>query len=187
LQRCRVWGCPVYVLDATLQDGKKIPKWHPRSRRGYFLGFSSAHSSTVGKVLNINIGHISPQYHVVYDELLTTVSTGALREEQSPHATFTLDLWMSIIQTGYNRLDRLDSLSQVPFISEKNDSARVSLHRTVPPLKIRPPLTPLQSPPISPPDSLPTPQPRPVLTPTRLDFDAIIPISPVQPISPILV
>ena len=24
-----VWGCPVYVLDKTLQDGKKLPKWKP--------------------------------------------------------------------------------------------------------------------------------------------------------------
>ena len=24
-----VWGCPVYVLDKTLSDGKKLPKWKP--------------------------------------------------------------------------------------------------------------------------------------------------------------
>ena len=24
-----VWGCPVYVLEKTLADGKKIPKWRP--------------------------------------------------------------------------------------------------------------------------------------------------------------
>jgi hypothetical protein len=116
LQHCRVLGCPVYVLDATLQEVEKIPKWNPRSRRGYFLGLSLAHSSTVGKVLNLTTGHISPQYHVVYDKLFTTVSTGALREEQSPHATFSLALWMENIQTGYNQLDELHSIPQVlPF------------------------------------------------------------------------
>jgi len=26
LLRTHVWGCPVYVLDPKLQDGKKIPK-----------------------------------------------------------------------------------------------------------------------------------------------------------------
>jgi hypothetical protein len=52
LQRNRVWGCPVYVLKPRLQDGKKIPKWHLRSRRGMFLGFSTQHISTVGRVLN---------------------------------------------------------------------------------------------------------------------------------------
>ena len=24
-----VWGCPVYVLDKTLADGKKLPWWNP--------------------------------------------------------------------------------------------------------------------------------------------------------------
>jgi hypothetical protein len=26
---CHVWGCPVYVLDKALGNGKKIPKWKP--------------------------------------------------------------------------------------------------------------------------------------------------------------
>ena len=24
-----VWGSPIYVLDPTLQDGKKLPRWKP--------------------------------------------------------------------------------------------------------------------------------------------------------------
>jgi hypothetical protein len=80
LKRCKLWGCPAYVLVPTLQDGKKIPKWHPRSRRGMFLGFSTNHSSTIGLVLNLVTGHLSPQYHLVHDELFTTVSTAALRD-----------------------------------------------------------------------------------------------------------
>ena len=28
LLRSHVWGCPVFVLDPKLQDGKKIPKWN---------------------------------------------------------------------------------------------------------------------------------------------------------------
>jgi hypothetical protein len=39
LQRTHVFGCPVYVLDPKLQDGKKLPKWNKRSRQGVFLGF----------------------------------------------------------------------------------------------------------------------------------------------------
>jgi hypothetical protein len=53
-----VFGCPVYVLDASLQDGKKIPKWSPRARLGLFLGFSDLHSSQVPLVLNVATGHI---------------------------------------------------------------------------------------------------------------------------------
>jgi hypothetical protein len=69
LQRCRVWGCTVYVLDPALQDERKIPKWKPRARR-MFLGFSTMHSSTVGLVLNLTTGQIRPQYHLVFDKLL---------------------------------------------------------------------------------------------------------------------
>ena len=25
----KTWGCPVYVLEPKLQDGKKLPKWSP--------------------------------------------------------------------------------------------------------------------------------------------------------------
>ena len=31
LQRLHVFGCPIYVLDPKLQDGKKLPKWSQRS------------------------------------------------------------------------------------------------------------------------------------------------------------
>ena len=77
LKQARVWGCPVYVLDASLQDGKKLPKWQPRSRRGVFLGVSSEHASNVGLVMNLNTKHISPQYHLVYDELFLTVPSNS--------------------------------------------------------------------------------------------------------------
>ena len=31
LLQLKPWGCPAHVLDPTLQDGKKLPKWKPRS------------------------------------------------------------------------------------------------------------------------------------------------------------
>ena len=67
------WGCPVYVLDPRLQDGKKIPKWEPRSCQGQYMGSSPLHASTVGLVRNLRTFKISPQFHVVYDDLFTTV------------------------------------------------------------------------------------------------------------------
>jgi hypothetical protein len=73
LRRLHPWGCPVFVLDPKLQDGKKLPKWQPRSRQGKFIGFSKLHSSSVGLILNPNTKRISPQYHVVYDDYFTTV------------------------------------------------------------------------------------------------------------------
>jgi hypothetical protein len=73
ISRSHVFGCPVYVLDASLQDGKKIPKWNPRARLGLFLGFSDLHSSLVPMVLNVSTGFISPQFHVIFDDKFETV------------------------------------------------------------------------------------------------------------------
>ena len=48
LSNCHVWGCPTYVLETKLQNpGVKIPKWAPRSRRGFNMGFSKMHSTQV--------------------------------------------------------------------------------------------------------------------------------------------
>ena len=47
-------------------------------RRGQFVGVSPKHSSTVGRILNVRTGHVSPQFHVVFDDLFTSVpSDGA--------------------------------------------------------------------------------------------------------------
>ena len=73
LRRSHVWGAPMYVLDPTLQNGKKLPKFNPRSRQGKFVGFSKLHSSNVALVLNRSTGAISPQYHVVFDDYFQTV------------------------------------------------------------------------------------------------------------------
>ena len=74
LRRLKVFGCPSFVLDPRLQDGKKIPEWEARSRAGQFLGFSREHASAVGVIRNIRTGHISLQFHVVCDEEFTTVT-----------------------------------------------------------------------------------------------------------------
>jgi hypothetical protein len=73
LQRMHVWGCPVYVLDPRSQDGHKIPKWDPRSRRGQFVGVSPLHTSHVGLVRHLSTNNISPQFHVVYDDYFEAV------------------------------------------------------------------------------------------------------------------
>jgi len=64
LQRMHAFGCPVYVLDPKLQDGKKLPKWSPHRQCRQYLGPSLNHSSTIGCILNLRTGHVSLQYHV---------------------------------------------------------------------------------------------------------------------------
>ena len=92
LNRVRVWGSPCYVLDPRLQDNKKIPKFSKRSRLGMYVGFSDQHSSTVGRVLNLQTGSISPQYHIIHDEEFTTV-TGRLDDE-----LFDSETWNTLIE-----------------------------------------------------------------------------------------
>ena len=68
-----VWGCPVYVLEKSLQDGQKIPRWRPRSNRTVYVGVSAMHASSVPLVLNISTGSITPQFHIVFDDWFATV------------------------------------------------------------------------------------------------------------------
>ena len=73
VRRLHPWGCPSYVLDPKLQDGKKLPKWSPRSRQGQFVGLSKTHASNVALILNPRTKRISPQYHIVFDDFFTMV------------------------------------------------------------------------------------------------------------------
>ena len=73
LRRLRVWGCPVFVLDPRLQDYQKIPKWEPRAQLGQNLGVSEKHSSSINLVRNVQTERITPQFHMVFDELFSTV------------------------------------------------------------------------------------------------------------------
>lgn len=97
LQRSHVWGCPCYVLEPKLQDGRSLPKWAPRSRRGQYLGISPQHSSTVGRILNHRTGAVTPQYHVVYDDMYTTVPNA---QDMTP---FNAEVWNNLIQFGLER------------------------------------------------------------------------------------
>ena len=80
LRNFHVWSCPTYVLEPKFQKpGVKIPKWALRSQRGVNIGFSKMHSTQVGLVINLLTGSISSQYHVVFDEIFSTmmISTAA--------------------------------------------------------------------------------------------------------------
>ena len=77
LSMSHVWGCPIFVLDPKIKNDQKIPKWNRRSCLGHFLGFLEHHSSLTANSHHIKIGHISPQYQVVFDDLFETMySTG---------------------------------------------------------------------------------------------------------------
>lgn len=73
LSSAKCWGCPAYVLDPTLQDGKKLPRWSPKSKLGQFLGRSREHADSAGRIRNLRTNAISAQFHVVYDNFFTTI------------------------------------------------------------------------------------------------------------------
>ena len=80
LKDARTWGCPAYVLDPTLQDGKKLPQWKQRSRLGHFSGKSKEHARSVGLIRKLKTGGILPQFNVVYDDQFTTVGSDITRD-----------------------------------------------------------------------------------------------------------
>ena len=75
LRSAKVWGCPSYVLDPRIQDGKKIPRWNTRSKMGQFLGRLDEHAGSVGLIRNMKTGAVSAQFHVVYDNHFPTVTS----------------------------------------------------------------------------------------------------------------
>ena len=85
LQNMHILGYPVYVLNPTLQVGYKIPRWEPRSKRGVFCELGTVHSSDVPQVLNLTTGSITTQFHVVFDDLFTTVHSVEREEEPPSH------------------------------------------------------------------------------------------------------
>jgi hypothetical protein len=70
----RVFGSPVFVLDKKLQDGDTLSKWKARSWVGVYVGHSLAHSGNVPVIYNPQTTHITPQFHVVFDDQFSTVT-----------------------------------------------------------------------------------------------------------------
>jgi hypothetical protein len=80
-----MYGGVQYMLDPQIQQGQKLPRWAPRSKRGMFLGLSQQHASEVPLVLNLGTGSITTKFHVVFDDLLTTVPSIERDNEAHEH------------------------------------------------------------------------------------------------------
>ena len=85
-----VWVCLTYVLEPNFQKpGVNIPKWDPRRRRGVNMGFRKMHSTQVGLVLNLLTGSTSPQFHVLFDYMLSTVVSSTSEDTEFRISIFT--------------------------------------------------------------------------------------------------
>jgi hypothetical protein len=77
MKHFRVFGSPVFVLAKKLQDGDAIQKWKARIWMGVYEGHSLQHMGNIPVVYNLLTTHISPQFHVIFDDQLTTVPDSA--------------------------------------------------------------------------------------------------------------
>jgi Zinc knuckle/GAG-pre-integrase domain len=103
--------CPAYALDKAIADGHKLPRWTPRSERYIFVGFSNKHASTIPLLLNPRTGAIVTNYHVVFDDWFTTVSS-----DPSRLPDFNTDEW-----------EKLFGDSAFQFVLDESDAELLAL------------------------------------------------------------
>ncbi len=118
LQNVHVWGCPMYVLEKKLADGRKIGKWQARSERMMHMGFSPKHASTVPLGLNLDTGSITPNWNVVFDDWFATVGSTV---EELPD--FNSPEWSELFG---------DATHCQPFDDEDDDAAAAEAHAPSP-------------------------------------------------------
>jgi hypothetical protein len=73
-QDFKIFGCPSYVLAKRLQDGDSFNKWKARGWQGIYIGNSTCHAGHIPLIYNPTTTHITPQYHVTYDEGFTSLT-----------------------------------------------------------------------------------------------------------------
>jgi GAG-pre-integrase domain len=189
-----VWGCPSYVLEKSMADGKKLPRWKPRSIRCMNVGLSPKHASTVPLVLNVSTGYITAQFHVVFDDWFTTVATTI---ENLPD--FNSPEWAKVFgESTYqypfdedeeNETIIIDDQLSVSVDQIRPDSVAAAMDKSIAVLPVDPipttvfPTTPqpsIRSPPMS-----STRETTPLLTPRPEVYDEVASIAPNRtPIQP---
>ena len=186
-----VWGCPVYVLDKMISDGKKLPRWSPRSTRTINLGFSDKHASSVPLVaLNPQTGYITPQFRIVFDDWFATVSASADDlpnfNDASWHRMFKDSTYQYILddEDEERLIVEATDYEQAQDLLSRMQRVSTAIEASTPPqvLPVAPPplATPLQPPreqvstPV--PAAAPLPPTTPLLTPREATPQAPAPI-----------
>ena len=174
LHHLHVFGCPVYVLEKKLADGKSIGRWHARSQRCIYVGFSDSHSKTVPLVLNPATGSITPQWNVTVDDYFSTVAS-SFEDLPDFNDTEWRDLFGTKtyhIQPAWDDLDDPDP--DLPSSGPSFTPQMTKSHSTQDRLfDNRPPISPSGGAPFSSPGGAPfsstggaSPRPSPLLSPS---------------------
>ena len=66
-----------------------------QGRIGVNMGFSKIHSTKVGLILNLLTGSISPQYHVVFDYMFSTVMSSTSADPE---------FWIRLVTSRNSRI-----------------------------------------------------------------------------------
>ena len=77
-------------------------KWELRERGGVYLDHYPSHSGNVALILHLQTGHISHQYHMVYDNEFTTVKYIESGEEPPNWCNLVEDLSEKVTDGKYN-------------------------------------------------------------------------------------
>jgi Reverse transcriptase (RNA-dependent DNA polymerase) len=75
------FGCPAYRVNNEIQVGNNHPKWLERAKPVVYQGTSPRHARSVSLVLDLETAHVSPQFHLRYDNLFETVSPGRVNPQ----------------------------------------------------------------------------------------------------------
>ncbi len=116
------FGLPCFVLDSCLQSGVGgAPKWKPQSCLGIHVGHSPSHAGLVARILNPWTGHVSPQFHVVFDDHFTTVPFME-KNEVPPH-------WAKLIENSREKVtEELYELAKTWLFLIPNQETFLYLH-----------------------------------------------------------
>jgi hypothetical protein len=125
-----VFSYPVYVLDTSLQDGKKIPKWSPWVCLGPLLVFSNSHSTQIPLLLNVAKGRISPQFHFIFDNKFETYHSLTVDELLDKQWARIIQLgWECFMDIDYNENDK-PIIPTVSDVINTYSQAKASNHPT---------------------------------------------------------
>ncbi|MEM1010162.1 MAG: hypothetical protein AAGJ35_14295, partial [Myxococcota bacterium] len=124
------FGCPVYVLEDSLQSQQSHNKWSDRSRVGIFLCHSPRHATSVPLVLNTQTGNVAPQFHCIYDDEFATCKRDAkfsslwqAKAQFTPATTASDNQATNSVSTG--SIERFDYIPTQPVPTQPADSVRL--------------------------------------------------------------
>ena len=117
------FGCPVYILDESLQTGKPFNKWKQCARVGIYLGQSPIRDRNVALVLNRNTGHVSPQFHVKFNSSFHSMQQDQLDFTWHQSTFFTAPVKHSNKQMQEKGTHLSEGAHKIPQLQTTNGSS----------------------------------------------------------------